>query len=561
MAYLVLARKYRPQTFEDVVGQEHVTRTLKNAISGDRVAHAILFSGPRGTGKTTIARILAKAVNCESGPTSTPCNACRSCLDITAGRGVDVFEIDGASNNSVDQVRELRDNSRYMPAHSRYKIYIIDEVHMLSIAAFNALLKTLEEPPAHVLFFFATTEVHKIPITILSRCQRHDLRRIETAAISQHMEALCRQEAVSISSGNLWAIARESGGSMRDALSLLDQVIACSDGQVNDEYVVNLLGGMDRQVLFDLSEATFARDISRTVALIDTVFKRGQDLKRFYADLLMHFRHLMLIKMDARPDTLVDLPPNEIETLARQVEGVSIAFIDQVFTLLFNAESSVRHALQPRLAIEMAFFKIQQITPALPIDLLIERLDMLLNDPNLRPEPGIVEAQSAYGDTVTSPMVQPPSEPPADDCAVVSAPPGDEPPADSDRVQPGDHGSCRDAWRGIIAHIAETKPSIAAALTRSQVVSMSQQAFTVKVCDNDYSMNLVKKNLSMIDAVCRELAGRRIHVDFFSVDTQDSATTSAKQKADDIRQKLLNHPLLADAVEIFSGKIEEIKIR
>ena len=561
MAYLVLARKYRPQTFEAVVGQEHVTRTLKNAINGNRVAHAILFSGPRGTGKTTIARILAKAVNCESGPTPTPCNACRSCQDITAGRGVDVFEIDGASNNSVDQVRELRDNSRYMPAHSRYKIYIIDEVHMLSIAAFNALLKTLEEPPAHVLFFFATTEVHKIPITILSRCQRHDLRRIETAAISQHMEALCRQEAVSISSGNLWAIARESGGSMRDALSLLDQVLACGDGQVNDEYVVNLLGGMDRQVLFDLSEATFARDISRTLALIDAVFKNGQDLKRFYADLLMHFRHLMLIKMDARPDMLVDLPPNEIETLARQVEGVSIAFIDQVFTLLFNAEPSVRHALQPRLAIEMAFFKIQQITPALPIDLLIERLDTLLNDPNLRPEPGIVEAQSAYGDTATPPMAQPRSEFPADGRAVVTAPAGDEPPADPDRGQPGDHGHGGDAWRGVIARIEETKPSIAAALTRSQVVSMSQQAFTIKVCDNDYTMNLVKKNLSMIDAVCRELAGRKIHVDFFTGDTEENPATSAKQKADDIRQKLLNHPLLADAVEIFSGKIEEIKIR
>ena len=300
MAYLVLARKYRPQTFEDVVGQAHVTRTLKNAISGDRMAHAILFSGPRGTGKTTIARILAKAVNCESGPTPTPCNACRSCQDITAGRGVDVFEIDGASNNSVDQVRELRDNSRYMPAHSRYKIYIIDEVHMLSIAAFNALLKTLEEPPAHVLFFFATTEAHKIPITILSRCQRHDLRRIETAAISKHMEGLCRQEAVSVASDNLWAIARESGGSMRDALSLLDQVLACGDGQVNDDYVINLLGGMDRRLLFDLSEATFSRDIPRTLALIDAVYKNGQDLKRFYADLLMHFRLLMLVKMDAR---------------------------------------------------------------------------------------------------------------------------------------------------------------------------------------------------------------------------------------------------------------------
>ena len=561
MTYLVLARKYRPQTFEEVVGQEHVTRTLKNAISGNRVAHAILFSGPRGTGKTTIARILAKAVNCESGPTPTPCNGCRSCQDITAGRGVDVFEIDGASNNSVDQVRELRDNSRYMPAHSRYKIYIIDEVHMLSIAAFNALLKTLEEPPAHVLFFFATTEAHKIPITILSRCQRHDLRRIESAAISQHMEALCQQEAVSISSGNLWAIARESGGSMRDALSLLDQVLASRDGQIDDEYVMNLLGGMDRQVLYDLSEATFARDISRTVALIDAVFKKGQDLKRFYADLLLHFRYLMLVKMDARPDMLVDLPPNEIETLARQVKGVSIAFIDQVFTLLFNAEPSVRYASQPRLAIEMAFFKIQQVTPALPIDLLIEQLDRLIHDPNLRPVPGIVEAQSAYGDAVTQPTAETRSTSKTNDPAATPASAGNEPLPDPARVQPGDHGPGNDAWRRIIARIAETKPSIAAALSRSQLVSVSEQAFTVKVSDNDYSMNLVKKNLSMIDAMCREHAGRGIHVDFFNDDTELNPATSAKQKADDIRQKLLNHPLLADAVEIFSGKIEEIKIR
>ncbi|WP_054701283.1 DNA polymerase III subunit gamma/tau [Desulfosarcina cetonica] len=225
MGYLVLARKYRPQTFDAVVGQQHVTQTLKNAIKAGRVAHAILFSGPRGTGKTTVARILAKAMNCETGPTETPCNHCRSCMDITAGRGVDVFEIDGASNNSVEQVRELRDNSRYMPAHSRFKIYIIDEVHMLSIAAFNALLKTLEEPPAHVMFLFATTEAHKIPITILSRCQRHDLKRIDLAAVVGHMESLCRQESVAISTNNLWRIARESGGSMRDALSLLDQIL------------------------------------------------------------------------------------------------------------------------------------------------------------------------------------------------------------------------------------------------------------------------------------------------------------------------------------------------
>jgi len=561
MAYLVLARKYRPQTFEEVVGQEHVTLTLKNAISGGRVAHAILFSGPRGTGKTTIARILAKAVNCESGPTPTPCNACRSCKDITAGRGVDVFEIDGASNNSVDQVRELRDNSRYMPAHSRHKIYIIDEVHMLSIAAFNALLKTLEEPPPHVLFFFATTESHKIPITILSRCQRHDLRRIDIAAISQQMEALCRHEAVSISPGNLWTIARESGGSMRDALSLLDQILACRDGQVDDEYVMNLLGGMDRQVLFDLSGATFSRDISRTLAAIDTVYKSGQDLKRFYADLLMHFRHLMLIKMNVRPDKLVDLSPNEIEILARQVEGVPISFIDQVFTLLFNAESSVRYATQPRLAIEMAFFKIQQITPALSIDLLIERLDSLLHDPNLRPVPGIVEVQSDYGDAAISTPTEPRSKPMADDQAVGPKPAGNEPPGNPDRDRPDVHDPGQETWLKIIALIARTKPSVAAALSRSQLVSVSEQAYTVKVHDNDYSMNLVKKNLPMIDAACREHAGRGIHVDFSSSDTDAKHGTSAKQKADDIRQQLLNHPLVADAVEIFSGKIEEIKIR
>jgi DNA polymerase-3 subunit gamma/tau len=566
MAYLVLARKYRPQTFEEVVGQEHVSRTLKNAISGDRVAHAILFSGPRGTGKTTIARILAKAMNCESGPTPTPCNTCRSCMDITAGRGADVFEIDGASNNSVDQVRELRDNIRYMPAHSRYKIYIIDEVHMLSIAAFNALLKTLEEPPAHVMFFFATTESHKIPITILSRCQRHDLKRIDLAAISEHMETLCREESVAIDPNNLRTIARESGGSMRDALSLLDQILACSDGQVDDEYVMTLLGGMDRQLLFEISEATFARDISRTLAAIDTVFKNGHDLKRFYADMLVHFRHLMLIKMDARPDLLEDLSTTEIETLNRQVAEVSIAFIDQVFTLLFNAESTVRHTSQPRLAIEMVFFKIHQITPALPIDLLIERMDSLLNDQTLKTAPGgVVEAQSVYGNVAAPALPDSHGQPVGSHSADLSEQSDGAGQADADRVRPVDHGGGdiddNDAWARIIAVIAKNKPSVAAALSRSQLTSVSEKAFTVTMRDNDYTMKMVKKNLAMIDTACREHTGRGVEVDFSNSDAQGDHTETVKQKADTIKQQLLNHPLVANAVDIFSGKIEEIKIK
>lgn len=560
MAYLVLARKYRPQTFEAVVGQGHVTRTLKNAISGNRVAHAILFSGPRGTGKTTIARILAKAMNCESGPTPAPCNSCRSCMDITAGRGVDVFEIDGASNNSVDQVRELRDNIRYMPAHSRYKIYIIDEVHMLSIAAFNALLKTLEEPPAHVMFFFATTEAHKIPITILSRCQRHDLKRIDSAAVSEHMEALCRKESVSIDTDNLWTIARESGGSMRDALSLLDQILACSGGQVDDAYVKNLLGGMDRQVLFDISEATFARDISRTLDGIDTVFRNGQDLKRFYADLLMHFRYLMLVKMNARPDLLADLSANEIETLSRQVADVSVAFIDQIFTLLFNAESTVRHTSQPRLAIEMVFFKINQISPALPIDMLIERMDSLLNDPNLKAATGIVEAQAAYGSDAATPSPDVHGQPPVGDRQDTGPDPaGSLQHGASDTVRQSGHGD-KDAWGRVIAVIAKKKPSVAAALSRSQVTSVSEKAFTLAVRENEYTMKMVNKNLAMIDAVCREQAGRGIELDLSSDDGEGNPAAAEKEKADTIRQQLLNHPLVADAVDIFSGKIEEIKI-
>lgn len=558
MAYLVLARKYRPQTFDDVIGQEHVTRTLKNAIEGGRVAHAMLFSGPRGTGKTTIARILAKAMNCESGSTPNPCNTCRSCTDITAGRGVDVFEIDGASNNSVDQVRELRDNIRYMPAHSRYKIYIIDEVHMLSIAAFNALLKTLEEPPAHVLFFFATTEAHKIPVTILSRCQRHDLRRIDLESVSQHLEALCRQEAVSVSSGNLWTIARESGGSMRDALSLLDQILACSDSQVDDDYVMRLLGGMDRQVLIDLSAAVFARDINRILTAIDTVFKNGQDLKRFYADLLVHFRHLMLIKMAARNELLEDLSAGEIEMLAKQVQGVSITFIDQVLNLLFNAEPSVRRASQPRLAIEIIFFKIQQITPALPIDALIERLDTLLSDPQLKPEPGIVEAQSAYGTNTPPSQHNAPSPSPGGDRAVTPQPAVNAP-EPSGHSETGRSGG--DAWGQVVAVIADSKPSIAAALSRAQLISVSDQAIMVAMRDNDYTMNLVKKNLSMIEAVCREQAGRGVRIDFSDDDAGANQVTSAKQKANEIRQQLLNHPLVADSIDIFNGKIEEIKIR
>ena len=564
MAYLVLARKYRPQTFEEVVGQTHVTRTLANAIQSDRVAHAILFSGPRGTGKTTIARILAKAMNCESGPVPIPCNTCRSCQDITAGRGVDVFEIDGASNNSVDQVRELRDNIRYMPAHSRLKIYIIDEVHMLSIAAFNALLKTLEEPPAHVMFLFATTEAHKIPITILSRCQRHELKRIDLSSVSAHLDSLCKTEGVSISADNLWAISRESGGSLRDALSLLDQILACSGGQVDDDYVMGLLGAMDRKVLFDLSEATFARDVSRILSIIDDVFQNGKDLKRFFGEVLLHFRNLMMIKVKAGADLLSDLSPKEVESLERQVRDLPLSIIDQIYKVLFDAETIVRQAPQPRLAIEMAFFKIHQITPVLPIDLLIEKMDQLLKDPKLNATPGIVEAQSVYGDVPEKPVVR--IEGPADvDPSDVGSPQlaSVSIPDPVDTRQPMDGRGDLALWQRVIAAVSETKPAVGTALSRMQLIGETEDRICVRAGDNDYTTKLVQKNLPLIESACREHTGKafRLEMSAGESNTKPDHVVSAKKRAETMERKLLNHPLVADAVDIFGGRIDEIKIK
>ena len=290
MSYLVLARRYRPQTFDQVIEQEHVTRTLSNAIAANRVAHAFLFAGPRGTGKTTVVRIMAKALNCQEGPLATPCNRCRSCNEITVGNAVDVYEIDGASNNGVDQIRDLRENVKYLPAHSRYKIYIIDEVHMLSIAAFNALLKTLEEPPEHILFMFATTEPHKIPVTILSRCQRHDLRRIPTGAISAHLVSICKQEGVNVPPESLDAMAREAAGSVRDALSLLDQVLSGTTGEVTHKQVLEMVGVVDRQIVLRFSQAILNSDIAQTLITVEKAYRHGQNLKMVYAELLAHFR-------------------------------------------------------------------------------------------------------------------------------------------------------------------------------------------------------------------------------------------------------------------------------
>jgi len=560
MSYLVLARKYRPQTFDQVVEQAHITRTLTNAISSDRVAHAILFSGPRGTGKTTVARILAKAMNCKEGPTAVPCNNCRSCNEITAGNAVDVYEIDGASNNSVDQIRELRENIKYMPAHSLYKIYIIDEVHMLSMAAFNALLKTLEEPPAHVMFMFATTEPHKIPITILSRCQRHDFRRISLDSISSHMALLCRQEGFEIAEDSLGVMAREAGGSMRDGLSLLDQIMTCTQGAMSHEQVLDLLGVIDRKILFDLAESILSSDIPAVLDLLDDIYDRGHDIKKLYADLLEHFRDLLVVAMGKKVDKLVDLPSGEIEQLMGQAKRVSTTALGQIFNMLFKEEISIRLSLQPKLALEVALIRMLQTRPALPIDLLIDKLDALRQEMLTSGH-----QQEFAGNTSTSRITEKESffrsqrlpssgaseggtERSGAQAAVVSA-------TDVLLENPDK------TWKRICEVISQKNPLLAANLAKCGLEKSTEHSIEINVPGNGFTLNMIKreKNMAVLKQVCADILGARKDIRFTTGNSIDDKHRK-KKNDDQLKKNALNQPLVADALEIFDGKLLDVKI-
>ena len=368
MSYLVLARKWRPQTFDELIGQEHVSQTLMNAIRSDRVAHAFLFTGVRGVGKTTAARILAKALNCEKGPTPTPCNQCVNCQEITAGNAVDVLEIDGASNTGVDDVREIIENVRYQPAKSRFKIYIIDEVHMLSTSAFNALLKTLEEPPAHVKFIFATTDPHKVPHTIHSRCQRYDFKRIPFRLIADRLAHIARSEGIEISDRALFLIAREGEGSMRDAQSLFDQVIASAGKTIRDEDVVSALCLAYRKLLYAVADAIVQRNPSRALEILNELHLYGYDMRRFARELLEHFRNLAVARVLPGVDLLPDLPDEERAEVTRQAENMRGEDVDRAFRLLLTTEAEVWRVPYPKLVLEMALIKLATLTPVMPLE-------------------------------------------------------------------------------------------------------------------------------------------------------------------------------------------------
>ncbi len=557
MSYLVLARKYRPQTFDQVIEQNHVTRTLSNAISSDRVAHAVLFSGPRGTGKTTVARILAKAMNCKEGPIPAPCNQCRSCGEITSGNAVDVFEIDGASNNSVDQVRELRENIKYMPAHSLYKIYIIDEVHMLSIPAFNALLKTLEEPPPHVMFIFATTEPHKIPITILSRCQRHDFRRISLNSMVQHMAYICREEKFQISDESLVLIAREATGSMRDALSLLDQVLACFKGSVDHDQVLDILGVIDRKYVFDLCDTILQGDISLILNTLDDCYNRGHDLKKLYTNLLEHFRNLIVVKMGQNISKLVDLPQYELDQMVEQTRQVSVAVLNQIFDYLYREEVSIKLSADAKLALEMAFIRMDQIKPALPIDTLIDKLDHLRQEFHKRSEIEHADRKSDVKSAMRAP--KPDAESGLSDIPADPAPSSPKTPAVT-----GDAFKNLDVtWNQLYEIIAQKNPSLGASLSKCRLKQVSADSIEIEVRANGFTLNMLQreKNKAVLKRICREYFGKDMDVILTCPPETDDGSPKKKSQNDNLlKQRALSHPLVADAIEIFDGKLIDVKL-
>ena len=583
MSYQVLALKYRPQTFDEVVGQSHVTRTLENAITADRVAHAILFTGPRGTGKTTIARILAKAMNCRTGPTPTPCNTCKICRDIVEGHCSDVFEIDGASNNSVDQIRDLRENVTYMPATASYKIYIIDEVHMLSTAAFNALLKTLEEPPDHVMFIFATTEVHKIPATILSRCQRHDLGRILLEEISDHLKILCDKEGFTIGKESLDLISLEADGSIRDSLSLLDRIMsACPDKMIDHPKVVDNLGVMDRKVMHDISSAVFLKNGAKLIHIVEMVNDSGLDLKKFFSDIILHFRNLNVIKLCGRANSAINITDLEKETLAQTVTQFHPDYLGMLLQLLLNEESLVKFSSHTKTAVEMVLLKLIQINPGAQLDQIIGKLDLLAS----QLESKLVESKLAESKLAeqalkgpaeyTPPAVTPdiPAPIPLEHSQEKASPKGmvsktpslataatatplqteeSQEPYAPITMEAAPMEETPKTWPNFLKKIEKKLPFIFALLSKARVDESNPENVQVKLYNcSAFDTTRLKTKRAELQALCKNFLEKDLDIAIMS--ETESLGKPDKQKAS-MKVAARNHPMVLDAQRIFDGEI------
>jgi DNA polymerase-3 subunit gamma/tau len=557
--YLVIARKWRPQVFEELVGQEHVTRTLQNAIASNRLAHAFLFAGPRGVGKTSAARILAKAVNCIEGTTQTPCNQCVSCKEIAESNSIDVLEIDGASNTGVDNVRELRENVRYLPSKSRYKIYIIDEVHMLSTSAFNALLKTLEEPPPHVLFIFATTEPYKIPLTIISRCQRFDFKRIPLAMIFGRLREITAAEGVKIDDDTLMLICREAEGSMRDAQSLLDQVISYGGAEVKKEDVLTVLGIADRKVLFDLSAAIFRQDARRCLSLVDELHKLGYDLGQFCKEFLNHVRNLLVVKLEGGQSPALSLPEHEVKDLMDQAGGTSFEDLHRLFQILLRGEELMVRTPFPKVILEMTVVEMARLASLLPVEEVlsrVERLEQTLSQRGLGAQGALTSSgQEGIGGEEKERRM------PMEDVA--------DPNPETGGTAPGEEA--RREWEEFLTFVKGENPILASFLIQGSLVRLDDTNLEIGFAKGSFALDRVSER-NTLQAV-EEIAGRHfkqaLQVKIQSTAVMNDAKKHSKSSTPDgetnrvshLKKEALGNPVVQEAVEIFQGRIVEVKVK
>jgi len=565
MSYLVLARKWRPQGFDDLVGQEPITRILKNSLSQNKIAHAYIFSGPRGVGKTSTARILAKALNCEKGPTPSPCGTCASCTAIKDGSSIDVLEIDGASNNSVDDIRDLREGVKYTPLGGRYKIYIIDEAHMLSTSAFNALLKTLEEPPPHAIFVLATTAAKKIPATIFSRCQHLPFRRISAQKIKDRLKHIKDSEAIKISDSAIEMVARAADGSMRDSLTILDQVTSFSS-EITDTEVKDLLGIADIGMLSGISIAIIDSDREKIVKLIAELVDKGTDLKSFAKDLVEFFRDLLVAKIVKKPEETLELDETGINAIRQILPKISADILTLMLSEMVKAESEVRSSFSPRLSLEMSLIRVSFISALKPVKEAIENIEALMKGMPQKQQSAVTS--QASGVREQKPEAGSQSErPPVGDSSVAtrlsetlraetyignSEVSGQVSEPETRNLKPIDANSLLNA---IMEKIDD--PRITSKLEKAKPM-LNGDTLTLTFNSNDAIIfaDSIKKNSSLIEKIALGIRKNPTKI-VVEIDAKAKKIVSKK----DLEDKARSDPSIKEAMELFEGRIIDIKLK